>query len=166
MNFSFYNVHTRKSSVLLFVALCFFAFNGCSNQKITEPEVLNLLSKIEVAANNKDVEAIIANLSDQAQIKATMTVGGQTQTFAFNPDQYRDRLKQAFAAKSNYSYSRQHTKVKISPDGKSATANYTITESIIVNGELRRSVGSEVATFVKENGKLAIQSLEANSKQD
>ena len=167
INLSDYRFCPARSCIFLLLGICLFSFNGCSSEKkITEPEVLDVLNKIEVAAKNKDADAIVANMSEKVQIKATITASGQTQTFTFNREQYRDFIKKSFAAGSNYTYSRQNTQVKISPDGKMAIVTDEVTESMTVSGQVIRSVGTEVATLGRENGKLVIQYLEANGKQD
>ena len=167
MNLSKYKFCPVRSCIFLLLAICLFGFTGCSSEqnKITEPEVLDLMNKIEAAAKNKDVDAVVANISEKAQIKLTMTASGQTQTFTLNRDQYRDFSKKALAAASNYTYSRQNTQVQISPDGKTAVVTDEVTESATVNGQVSRSVATETATVGRENGKLVIQYLEANGKQ-
>ena len=155
-----------KSRFFLAFALFVIIFNGCSSdKKIAEPEVTELLNKIEAAAKNKDADSIVANMSEKVQVKAVVTAAGQTQNLSFNRDQYRDFAKKTFAVGSNYEYHRQNTQVKISADGKSATVTDETTESVTVNGQVYRSEGTEVAALVRENGKLVILYLEANGRQ-
>lgn len=166
MNLPDRNLHRTKNCIFLLLAVCIFSFSGCSSdKKITESEVKDVLNKIELAAKNKDVDSIVANMSAKVTIKATITASGQTQTLMFNREQYRDFLKQAFAVGSDYTYSRQKTQVKVAPDGKSATVTDEVSESITVNGQVIRSVGTEAASFIRENGKLVISYLEADGRQ-
>ena len=165
-NLSNYKFYLGRSCIFLLLAICLFSFDGCSSEKkITEREVLDLLNKVDVAAKNKDVDTVIANMSEKAQIKLTVTASGQTQTFTFNRDQYRDYIKKTFAVGGNYTYSRQNTQVQISPDGKSAVVADEVTESIVVNGQVIHSEVTETATLGRENGKLVVQYIEGNGKQ-
>ena len=166
MKLSDFKWHSTEALIFLFLAGCLFSSTSCSSDKsITESEVNDVLNKIEVAAKNKDADSIVANMSEKVQIKAIVTASGQTQTLTFNRNQYRDFIKKSFAVGSNYTYSRQKTQVKISPDGRSAIATDEVSESLTVNGQTIRSIGTEVASLTKENGKIVILYLEANGRQ-
>ena len=139
---------------------------GAAEKAISEPEVLDLLNKIEAAAKKKDANGVVGNISEKAQIRATVTASGQTQTLTLSRGQYRIMVQQSFETGSNYVYNRQNTQVKISPDGKTAIATDEVTESLTVNGRVVSSVASEVATIGRENGNLVIQYLEVVGKQN
>jgi uncharacterized protein YcfL len=166
MNLSNYKLYHCKTYVFLLIALCLFSFTGCSeDKKITEQEVQEVLNNIDVAAKNKDADAVLAYMSEKLQLKSTVVVSGKSQTSTLNRDQYRDMMKKMFAIASNYTYNRQNTQVKISPDGKSVIVSSEVTESITVNGQVIRTVANEVASLVKENGKLVTLYVEASGKQ-
>ena len=93
----------------MLLAICLFSLDGCSSEKkITESEALDVFNKIDIATKNKDVDAIVAFISEKAEIKAIVTAAGQTQTLTFNRDQYRDFIKKAFELEAT-----THTVVKI-----------------------------------------------------
>ena len=167
MRRSNYRFDQASSSVCFLLAVCLLSFIGCATKEknITEAEVLDLMNKIEVAAKNQDIDAVIAAMSEKVQVRATVTASGKTQTVTFDRDQYRDVVRKSFTVGTNYTYSRQKTEVKISADGKSAIVTDEVSESITVNGQVVRTVGAEVATVGRENGKLVIQYLEATGKQ-
>jgi len=169
-----YKSSPAASLTLLLLAICAFTFTGCSQsltgaateKAISEPEVLDLLNKIEAAAKKKDANAVISNISENGQIRATVTASGQTQTLTLSRGQYRSMVQQSFEIGSNYVYNRQNTQVKISADGKTAIATDEVTESMTVNGRAISTVASEVATIGRENGNLVIQYLEVVGKQN
>ena len=140
---------------------------GCSSgeSKITEAEIRDAISKMEAATVSKDVESIVAGLSERVQMKATVTALGQTQTLNFNRDQYRDFLKKTYAAASDYTFSRENLKIKISADGRSAVVTSEVSESLKMNGLTVRSVATEVASFTRENGKVVILYFDVNGRQ-
>jgi hypothetical protein len=161
-----YKFDLAKSGVFVLFALCLLGFNSCSGgTKITESEVLDLLNKIELAAKNKDAEAVVANMSEKAEIKATVTTAGQTQTLKYNRDQYREFLKNSFVQLNNYTYSRQNTRVKIAPDGRTAIVTEEISESMTFNGQTIRTLSSEVASLAIEDGKIVTRYIEIIGKQ-
>jgi len=165
MNKSNYKLYPAKISVFLFLAACLFSFSGCFGEsEITETEVLEVINKIDTAAQNKDADAIVANMAERAQLKATVTALGQTQTLSYNRDQYRDVVKKAFAVAGSYSHNRQNMQVKIAPDGKTAMVISEETESMTLNGQEIRTTQNSVSSFVRENGKLVILFNETNGK--
>lgn len=157
--------YSAKISVFLLLVVGLFAFNGCSGAKITEPEVQDFLKKIEVAVASKDADAIVAGMSEKVQIKATVTAGGQTQNLTFTREQYRDFLKKSFVLIGDYKYARQNTQVKVSSDGKSAVVTEEISETTTLNGQTIRSLSTQVASLVIENGKIVTRYIEIVGKQ-
>lgn len=153
--------HTFLSCAL--IALCFLS-SACSSKQtgaITEQQVSAFLDEMDKAARNKDVDAIVANLSEDAQFKLTIEGFGPTQTLTFNRDQYRDYSKQGFSVVSNYEYRRGETVIKVEPDGQSAFVADETFETTTIGGQTLRTVARGTSILKLENGKLVIARSEA-----
>ena len=145
------------------VALCFLSSACSSKQKgfITKQQVAAFLEEMDEAARKKDVDALVANLSEDAQFKVTVEGFGPTQTLTFNRDQYRDFSKQGFGAVSDYDYRRGETVIKVEPDGQSAYVADETFETTTVGGQVIRTVARGTSILKLENGKLVISRSEA-----
>lgn len=145
------------------VALCFLS-SACSSKQtgaITEQQVRAFLEETDRAANNRDVDALIAKLSENVQLKVTIEGFGPTQTLVFNRDQYRDYFKQGFSVVDDYHYSRGETVIKIEPDGQSAFVADETFETTTMGGQTIRSVARGTSILKLENGKLVLVRSEA-----
>ena len=145
------------------VALCFLS-SACSSKPkgtITEQQVRAFLEELDKAANNKDVDAVIAAMSEDYQIKMTVEGFGPTQVMTLDRDQYRDYSKQAFSAVSDYDYRRGDTVIKVEPDGQSAYVADETFETTTIGGRTIKTVSRGSSILTLENGKLVISRTEA-----
>jgi ketosteroid isomerase-like protein len=145
------------------VALCFVASACSSKQKgfITKQQVAAFLDEMDEAARNKDVDALVANLSEDVQFKVTVEGFGPTQTLTFNRDQYRDYSRQALSVVSDYDYRRGETVIKVEPDGQTAFVADETFETTTMGGQVLRTVARGTSILKLENGKLVISRSEA-----
>ncbi len=140
------------------IALCFLT-SACSNKPksvITEQQVSAFLAEMDKAARNKDVDAIVAMMSEDVQIKITMEGLGPTQTMTVNRDQYRDNSKLTFSMVSDYDYRRGETVIRVEPDGQSAYVADETFETTTIGGKVIRTVARGTSLLKLENGKLVI----------
>lgn len=145
------------------VALCFLS-SACSSKQtgtITEQRVRAFLEEMDRAAKNKDVNAIVANLSEDAKFTLTIEGFGPTQTLSFNRDEYRDYSEQGFSAVSDYDYRRGDTVIRVEPDGQSAFVADETFETTTIGGQTIHSVARGTYILKLENGKLVISRSEA-----
>jgi hypothetical protein len=157
---------SARCTVIPLLAFCILSFSGCtSDKKITEPEVQELIVRLDVAAKKLDADAITANMSENVKIDVKVTSQGRTEALTFNRDQYKDFMKKSFAVGTDYTYLRQKTQITVDSDGKSAIMSDEVAESITVNKQVIHSTGTEVATIGREHGQLVIQYLAATGNQ-
>jgi ketosteroid isomerase-like protein len=157
----------RKSFLPAFscalIALCLLT-SACSNKEktvITEQQVSAFLQEMDKASNNKDVDAIVAMMSKDAQFKFTMEGFGPTQILTLNRDQYRDNGKMTFSLVTDYNYRRGETVIKVEPDGQSAYVAHEAFETTTVGSQVIRSVSTGTSLLKMEDGKLVIYKSEA-----
>jgi ketosteroid isomerase-like protein len=144
-------------------ALCFLS-SACSSKPegfITQQQVAAFLDEMDKAARNRDVDTLVAAISEDAQFKITIEGFGPTQTLTFNRDQYRDYSKQAFGVVGDYDYRRGQTVIKVEPDGQSAYVADETFETTTVGGQVIRTVARGTSLLKLENGKLVISRSEA-----
>ena len=145
------------------IALCFLASACSSKQKgfITKQQVAAFLDEMDKAARNKDVDTLVANLSEDVQFKVTVEGFGPTQTLNLNHDQYRDYSKQGFGVIGDYDYRRGETVIKVEPDGQTAYVADETFETTSIGGQVTRTVARGTSILKLENGKLVIARSEA-----
>ncbi|MDT4897409.1 MAG: hypothetical protein QOH25_2486 [Acidobacteriota bacterium] len=145
------------------VALCFLS-SACSSKPkgfITKQQVAAFLDEMDKAARNKDVDTLVANMSEDVQFKVTVEGFGPTQTLTFNRDQYRDYSKQGFGVIEDYDYRRGETVIKVEPDGQSAYVADETFETTTIGGQVTRTVARGTSILKLEEGKLVIVRGEA-----
>jgi hypothetical protein len=149
-------------SCALIVALCLIS-SGCAGKQppppkgfITRQQVSAFLDKMDKAANNKDIDAIIPMLSKDVQFRVTIDGFGTSQTLDLNHDQYIDYSRTGFAAVDDYDYRRGKTEIKIEPDGQSASVADEIFETTTTGGKILRSVARTTSILKLENEKLVM----------
>ncbi len=153
------------SKITTFLILAFL-LNACAaeQKKITQQQVANVLSEIDRATQNKDMDGICDFMAKDAKISITIEGFGPTQHLTMTREEYRDNGKKAFIASSDYKFNRQDNKVTIEPDGSSATVTDKTYETVTIEGKEIRSVTSGIAVLRLENNKLVIVALDGVSK--
>jgi hypothetical protein len=147
-------------SCALMAALCLLSSACASKQQpqgfITKQQVSAFLDKMDKAANNKDIDAIIPMLSKDVQFRLVIDGFGMSQTLSFNRDEYIDYSRTGFAAVDAYDYRRGKTDIKIEPDGQSATVADEVFETSTMGGKTLRSVARTTSILKLEDEKLVI----------
>ena len=148
------------SCALLLAALCLLSSCSTGSKQpqglITEQQVSAFLAEMDKAANNKDIDAIVPMLSEDVQFKITVDGFGMTQNLSFNRDEYIDFGRKGFAAVDEYEYRRGQTRIKVEPDGQSASVVDEIFETTTTGGQKLRSVARTTSVLRLENGKLVL----------
>ena len=154
--------NSLQATCCALIALCILSCACSSKPKgvITREQVNALLDEMERDAKNRDLEALMSHISPDAQFKITIEGFGPTQTMNINRDQYRDYMKQGFAAAEAYEYKRGTTVINIEPDGQSALVADESFESVTMRGRVIRSVTRDSSTLKLEDGKLVVVSSE------
>jgi hypothetical protein len=154
------NSYRALCCTLLTLCIIACACAGKPKGSITREQVNAFLDEMEKASQNRDLETLMSHISTDAQFKVTIEGFGPTQTMNFNHDQYRDYMKQGFAAVEAYDYKRGKTIINIDPDGQSAFVGDESFESVTMGGRVIRSVTAASSTLKLEDGKLVIVSGE------
>lgn len=140
------------------IALCFLSGACAKKQKavITEQQVTTLMEEMDRAANNNDVEAIMALMSEDVRLSVTVEGFGQTQNFTFDREQYKKHIEQTLGMTNVYDYKRGYTVIKVEPDGQSAFVTAEITETAKIGDQTIGTISTENSTLELEDGKLVI----------
>jgi hypothetical protein len=140
------------------VALCLLSTACARKEKgvITEQQVNALMEEMDRAANNNDVDAIVALMSKDARLSITMEGFGPTQTLYFDREQYRDYIEQTLKMTDVYDYKRGETVIKIEPEGHRALVVADIIETSTIDGRTIGTIARETSTLEIEDGKLVI----------
>jgi ketosteroid isomerase-like protein len=152
------------SCVLL--ALCFLSGACAKKQKgvITEQQVNAFLKEVDRAANSKDIEAVIALLSEDVHLDLTIEGFGPTQTMSLDREQYRKQMEQTLRMTNVYDYKRGETIIKVEPDGQTAFVIADIYETTKIGGQTIGTVSRETSTLEMEDGKLVVTRSAAVSR--
>ena len=145
------------------VVVCFLSSACAKKQKgfITEQQVKAFMEEMDRAANNKDVDAIVALMSEDVQLKITTEGFGPPQTVTVDREQYKAQIKQTLGMTQVYHYRRGDTVIKVEPDGQSAMVAAEIFETTTIGGQTIGTVARETSTLEFEDGKLVVTRGEA-----
>jgi hypothetical protein len=137
------------------------ALAGCSEPAVlfTEYAIEHVLESIDESVRRRDVDGVMAFVSEDAVIEITVDMSGRRQTERYSADTYRSLLSQGFRAAQDYSYERVGTDILMGPDGRSARVRSQIDESMQVQGLRLRSRTTEDATFEVRRGEILLTSL-------
>lgn len=127
-------------------------------RSITKNEIVALLNRIDKASNNKDVDALCAQMAPN--LVAKLTIEGQP-PLTLNLAQYKAAAAQGFAAVQNYKYTRTATQINIAPNGQSARVAATVQEQMTVNGTPMRGMSKQTTTVRLQGGRVLITSINA-----
>jgi hypothetical protein len=134
---------------------------SCNSQpKITEKNISEILSEIDKAVATKDVNGIVANVSNTVKIELEDVASGKS--MAFTKETYQKYLEEGFKVITDYKTSRTNPQIIIAPNGESATAADIVDESVTINGKPMAMSTAESATFGLENGKVVITAIKGS----
>lgn len=130
---------------------------------ITEAEVRAVLDQIIAASRRQDSDAMLQFLAPNATIDLTVRTVAGSRKLTLTRQQYADYLKQGLAAIEQHQSKYSGIKVRIAPDGKTATATYTVQESSRLRNQAVAiaSVSNETVTFQRIQGQLQATTLRA-----
>lgn len=141
-------------------ALCLLALVSCSGQKsrITKEQVSAFLERMDQAARNKDVAALMTAFSEDAKFKVTIEGSERVPTFTFsmNREIYERHMRDTLGVVEKYDSKRGHTVINIEPDGQTAFVADELFETMTIKGQVIRSIARGTATLKLENGNLVI----------
>lgn len=130
---------------------------------LRENQIQTLFQSVDRAANERNVTAIMAYLSDDVVITASLQLPSPnpTKTLTFTRDQYRQTLRQTFATAKEYGFLRKVTRIAIAQDGKSAQVASQTLESVTIAGSTTQVQGQETVTLELREGKPLITKVQA-----
>ena len=153
------NLSRSIQSCLLLASM--LTITSCSSQpKVTEKNISEILSGIDKAVASKNVNGIVANISNTAKIEVEDVASGKS--MSFTKETYQKYTEEAFRVTSDYKSSRTNPQITIAPNGESATATDVVDESITINGKPMSTSTAESATFGLENGKVVITAIKGS----
>ncbi len=130
---------------------------------LRENQIQTFFQSVDRAANERNVTALMAYLSDDVVITGSLQLPSPnaTQTFTFTRDQYRDTLRHTFASAKEYGFLRKVTRIAIAQDGKSAQVASQTLESVTIAGSTTQVQGQETVTLELREGKPMITKVRA-----
>jgi hypothetical protein len=152
-----------SSCTCALIALCFLS-SACAKKPkgvITEQQVSAFLEAMDKAAQNNDLDAIIAGMSEDVRLKITLEGFGPTQTLTFDREQYRAHAVQSLGMTDFYDYRRGETVIKIEPGGHSAIVAAETYETSTIGNQTIGAVSRVTSILEMEDGKLVITRSEA-----
>jgi hypothetical protein len=123
---------------------------------ITRSEIVAMLKRSDQASNDKDVDALCAQMAPD--FVANITIEGQP-PLTLNLAQYRAVTAQGFAATRNYKYTRTATRVNIAADGQSARVTATVQEQMTLNGTPLRGISRQTTILRIRGGRVLATSI-------
>jgi hypothetical protein len=146
--------HLSLSTKLVVLLLITSTLNSCGEQsRITEKSIHDMMTQIDKASMNKDVDGVLICISDSARIDLEDAASGKSMF-----------LTEGFNLMSNYKSTRTIPEITIDPSGKSAVVKDIITESVTANGKEITTNTVESGTLALENGKLVFTSIKGSFK--
>jgi hypothetical protein len=155
--------HLSLSTKLVVLLLITSTLNSCGEQsRITEKSIHDMMTQIDKASMNKDVDGVLIYISDSARIDLEDAASGKS--MFWTKATYKDNLAEGFNLMSNYKSTRTIPEITIDPSGKSAVVKDIITESVTANGKEITTNTVESGTLALENGKLVFTSIKGSFK--
>ena len=133
--------------------------------QIRESQIRNILDAMEAAASQKNVDGILKYMAPNIIIKITVQLGGQAQQINLSREQYRQYLQQGFQSTQARRGKYTNLKIQIAPNGKTATATYTLIEEATLNGQpgTFQSTTQETVKFERIRGQLLETAVTSNA---
>jgi hypothetical protein len=126
---------------------------------LRKAQVLELLKSLDSAIVKKDAKGACTNFADDAIITIVLHEGGQKYTDTYDKKKYQAILEAGFPNFEDYTAKRSETKVQITADGKTASAESTFVEEFRRNGIKMGSSSKESYSFVLRDGRIVIKSM-------
>ena len=137
-----------------------FSTQVFADQKMTADMVRQVIEATDVAAKQRDTQAIGVHLGSDFFKYIDLPYDEVPLAVEMNRQQYLDHIDQGWGKLEAYQYVREGVVINIAPDGRSAESFSTITETFKVDGEEMISKVREYASFVFENGQPVIVRVE------
>jgi hypothetical protein len=127
-----------------------------NTQKITEAKVRQILQDFINSSKSQDLEKYMKLVAKNCKLESSIkTEAGEFNSVTLNREQLQAVMQQGFSNVDTYKGSINNLKIKISPDGRSATANYNLLEEIITsNGYIISTTSSESTKFETIDGQI------------
>lgn len=97
---------------------------------INTNQVRKILDAILIAAQKRDTQAVVQYLAPQAVVDMAVQSIAGAQRLRLNREQYQQYLQQGFELAQDYSSTLSNVEVTVGPDGKTAIATYSLTETM------------------------------------
>jgi ketosteroid isomerase-like protein len=134
---------------------------------INETQIRQIIDAMQAASNSRNLDGIMQHLAPKVVIEMTIESPVAPQSFRLTKNEYRQYLQQGFGMTQNYSGKYSDLKVQVAPNGKSATATYLMTETIIVQNQISlNSTSNSAMKFELIQGQILITSFQANTRID
>jgi hypothetical protein len=147
---------------IMLISLFAFALWSCgSKTTMTESEVREFYTALEQAINQKNIDKVLASLSDDAQLEGTIFSGGESQKLSLSKQEYADQIRQTFEAMSNYSYKIEKLDIQMSADSTSAEVKVKILEKMTIQGNPGEVSTKETDSVVLQDGKIVVNHVSA-----
>jgi hypothetical protein len=136
------------------------ALAACSDKRLTEAEVRDVMGNMENSVQHHDAERLMANFAPNALIMVSMpgTGGGLSR---MSVGEYKSMLKALWKVQLQSSYEVSNREVMVATNGRSATARNLAREVVVLPGERMESLSKQKAEIALVNGVPRIVSLTA-----
>ena len=137
-----------------------FSTQVFADQKMTADMVRQVIEATDVAATQRDTQAIGVHLGSDFFKYIDLPYDDVPLAVELNKQQYLEHIDQGWDKLEAYQYVREGIVINIGRDGQSAESFSTITETFKVDGQEMISKVREYASFVFENGQPIIVRVE------
>lgn len=150
----------------LILILSLLATDALAEEKrvtpVQEKEVQSLIQAMDFALQRKDLDGVLAQLSDTAQIHLQVTSGeGSGQILQMSPQEYRTILATTVADAAGYQIERKAPHFTPLTSGKMLYTDF-ITETIQAKGKQSRTLSEERMVVERVGGKVKISALQTS----
>jgi hypothetical protein len=127
-----------------------------NTQKNTEVKVRQILQGFINNFKARDLESYMKPIAKNCKLELSIkSEAGESNLGTLNREQFQAVIQQSLSNVDSYKGSMNNLKIKISSDGKSATANYTLLEEIETsNGYIISTTSSESTKFETIDGQI------------
>ena len=137
-----------------------FSTQVFADQKMTADMVRQVIEATDVAATQRDTQAIGVHLGSDFFKYIDLPYDDVPLAVELNREQYLEHIDQGWGKLEAYQYVREGVVINIGRDGRSAESFSTITETFKIDDQEMVSKVREYASFVFENGQPVIVRVE------